>query len=271
MGKFDGLLLCTDLDDTLLTDDKRISDENRAAIEYFMAEGGLFTYATGRVPQGLAPILRQLIPNAPILCSNGAGIYDCQQDKILWSLTLDDRAVEVLEFVDKHFPFSGIEVVGTEHLYFCRINEVVLRHRVHEELPLFACGYRCVPRPWTKVLFMQEEQLLPQVREGLAQTEFPKRYEFVQSSPEYYELLPKGAQKGTALPVLAKLLGIPMERTVAVGDNQNDLTLVRNAGIGVAVANAAENVKAAADFVTVDNNASAIAAVIAGLDIGTKI
>ena len=52
MGKFDGILLCTDLDDTLLTTDKRISDENKQAIEYFMSEGGLFTFATGRVVDG---------------------------------------------------------------------------------------------------------------------------------------------------------------------------------------------------------------------------
>lgn len=52
MGKFDGILLCTDLDDTLLTTDKRVSDENSKAIEYFKSEGGLFTFATGRVPQG---------------------------------------------------------------------------------------------------------------------------------------------------------------------------------------------------------------------------
>lgn len=48
MGKFDGILLCTDLDDTLLTTDKRVSDENSKAIEYFKSEGGLFTFATGR-------------------------------------------------------------------------------------------------------------------------------------------------------------------------------------------------------------------------------
>ena len=46
MGKFDGILLCTDLDDTLLTTDKRVSDENSKAIEYFKSEGGLFTFAT---------------------------------------------------------------------------------------------------------------------------------------------------------------------------------------------------------------------------------
>ena len=76
MGKFDGILLCTDLDDTLLTTDKRVSDENSKAIEYFKSEGGLFTFATGRVPQGAKLMLNYVHPNAPMVCFNGAAIYE---------------------------------------------------------------------------------------------------------------------------------------------------------------------------------------------------
>ncbi len=59
--------LCTDLDDTLLTTDKRVSDENSKAIEYFKSEGGLFTFATGRVPQGAKLMLNYVHPNAPMV------------------------------------------------------------------------------------------------------------------------------------------------------------------------------------------------------------
>ena len=80
MGKFDGMLLCTDLDDTLLTDNKQVSEKNRKAIDYFKSEGGLFTFSTGRVPMGARLILEYVVPNAPIVCFNGGGIYDFSEN-----------------------------------------------------------------------------------------------------------------------------------------------------------------------------------------------
>ena len=84
MGKFDGILICTDLDHTLLTDDKSISDENKRAVEYFMSEGGLFTFATGRSKPGIEFLFNRITPNAPIILFNGAEIYDIKKDEVLW-------------------------------------------------------------------------------------------------------------------------------------------------------------------------------------------
>ena len=106
MGKFDGILLCSDLDDTLLTTDKHISDDNKRMIEYFKQEGGKFTFATGRIPHGAKLMLKYIEPNAPMVCFNGAGIFDHRTDELLWRMALDDDAVKVMEFVDKNFPYS---------------------------------------------------------------------------------------------------------------------------------------------------------------------
>ena len=83
MGKFDGYLLGTDLDGTLLRKDKTISDENKAAIEYFKSEGGIFTFFTGRLPIGARPVLEQITPNGYVGCANGAGIFDAKTEKLL--------------------------------------------------------------------------------------------------------------------------------------------------------------------------------------------
>ena len=76
MGKFDGILICTDLDGTLLGSDRKISKENIEAIEYFKSEGGLFTFITGRMPCLVNDIYNAIKPNAPFGCINGGGIYD---------------------------------------------------------------------------------------------------------------------------------------------------------------------------------------------------
>lgn len=270
MGKFDGILLCTDLDDTLLTSDKRVSRENYDAIEYFKSEGGLFTFATGRVPLGTKPILRQITPNAPAVCFNGASIYDFGKKKTLWSRTLDEGAINAVEYIDKTLPDVGIEICTEEKAYFCKVNDIVLDHQKFEEFPDNFVGYRDIPEDWIKVLFMTESENMEVLRNAVDSSPFSDDYTFVRSSPWYYELLPKGADKGSGLCRLGQILGIAHERIIAVGDNENDLSLIKAAGIGVAVANAVESVRAAASYVTrEDCNSNAIAAVIRATESGS--
>ena len=108
MKKFEGILICTDLDDTLFTDDKKVSKQNLDAIEYFKAEGGLFTFITGRVPKTSIEIFKKVKPNAPYGCINGGGIYDGYKDEYLWTQYLDNKALEIVKSVDENFPQMGI-------------------------------------------------------------------------------------------------------------------------------------------------------------------
>ncbi len=269
MKKFDGILLCTDLDDTLLTTDKKVSEENSRAIEYFKSEGGLFTFATGRVPHGARLMLDYVHPNAPMVCFNGGVIYDFNEDKILWSRRLDESAEKVVEFVDNNFKTAGIEICTEKNIYFSKSNKLVERHKFFEKLPDNDLNYKLVTEEWKKVIFMVEVEEMPYLREMLAAAPFFNDFSFVQSSPWYYELLPKNASKGDGLLHLADLMGVEPSRTVAVGDNENDLMMVKMAGTGFAVANAVDVVKKAADYVLKeDNNSSAVAAVIKAIDSG---
>lgn len=268
MGKFDGILLCTDLDDTLLTTDKRVSEKNRNAIDYFKSEGGLFTFVTGRVPIGARLILEYVTPNAPIVCFNGGGIYDFDAGKMLWSRKLDREALSAVEYVDRLFDFVGIEICTEEKIYFSKINPKVREHQVLEQLPDNDLDYHDIPEVWQKVLFMTEAEQLGEVREAIARAPFADKYTFVQSSPWYYELLPKNASKGEGLLQLADICGIDCRHTIAVGDNENDISMIKNAGTGIAVANAIESVKSAADYITSDNNSDAVSAVIEAIESG---
>ena len=112
MGKFDGILIATDLDGTLLADDKSISTENKNAIEYFISEGGYFTITTGRSIQGVKSIVNQIMPNAPIVLFNGSAVYDVKTDKFIWEAFLDKKANNVIKLIEEKFPYSGIEVWG---------------------------------------------------------------------------------------------------------------------------------------------------------------
>lgn len=268
MGKFDGMLLCTDLDDTLLTDNKQVSEKNRKAIDYFKSEGGLFTFSTGRVPMGARLILEYVVPNAPIVCFNGGGIYDFSENKMLWSRKLDSDAISAVEYVDRQLDFVGIEICTEEKIYFSKINAKVREHQVLEKLPDNDLDYHDIPEVWQKVLFMTEEHELNTVRRTISESPFADKYTFVQSSPWYYELLPKNSTKGDGLIQLGELCGIDRSRIIAVGDNENDLEMVKMAGVGIAVENAIPIVKNSADYITADNNSDAIAKVIYDLENG---
>lgn len=271
MGKFDGILLCTDLDDTLLTSEKSVSEKNKEAIEYFKSEGGLFTFVTGRVPFGARLILEYVMPNAPIVCFNGGGIYDFSKNKMLWSRTLTNDALSAVEYIDRLFDFAGIEICTEEKVYFSKINAKVREHQVLEHLPDNDLDYHDIPEVWQKVLFMSDEHELPVIRKAISESPFADKYTFVQSSPWYYELLPKNTDKGEGLLQLADICGIGIGKTIAVGDNENDLSMIKKAGTGIAVANAVESVKNAASHITSDNNSDAIAAVIKSLEYGDII
>ena len=135
MGKFDGYLICTDLDGTLLRNNKQISAENLNAIAYFQQEGGIFTFITGRMPFFVDQILAQITPNAPFGCVNGGGLYDHRKQEYLWKGLMPPHVVELIEHVDKTVPGIGIQVYTFQHVYFCQENEAMEIFRNATGLP----------------------------------------------------------------------------------------------------------------------------------------
>ena len=269
MGKFEGMLFCTDLDGTLYRDDKTVSKENLDAIEYFKAEGGLFTFITGRVPATSGHICDCIKPNAPYGCINGAGIFDAEKNEYLYTATLDDAAPELVGYIDREMPDMGIQLNTEKAVYFCKDNAAMVLFRKGTGLPHVTCRYDAAPEPVFKVVFAHEDpQRIETLMRMLAAHPKADRFDFIRSEKWLYEILPKGADKGLLLCKLAQLLGIDRKRTVAVGDYNNDIAMIRAAGIGFAVANAVPEVKAVADYVTVSNNENAIAKIIDGLDRG---
>ncbi len=268
MGKFDGILMVSDLDSTLLDNHRRISDGNRRAIERFEGEGGVFTYVTGRTPFGCRVILDQMTPNAPIGCLNGGGIYDAKAEKYLWRAELDPRAEELIAFVREQFPDVGIEVCGFDNAWVLHRNHIIDEHMELEQLCFAdATWSEVADRGIAKVLLMTEADRIGELAKAVSSHPLATRFAFVQSAEQYYEVLPQGTGKGLLLCKLAEMLGISSDKTVAVGDNHNDVSMIREAHLGVAVANATPTAKAAADLVLdVTNEQDAIAHLIERLE-----
>lgn len=267
MGKFDGILLCSDLDGTLLNSQHIISDKNKKAIEYFKSEGGLFTFVTGRMPFFVSDIYDCVNPNAPFGCVNGGGLYDGSAQKYVWTADMDSGVFDLVRNVDEKLPNVGIQVNTYDKVYFCKDNEVMVAFRKITKVENAVRDYNEIDEPIAKIVFGSDsDDEIAELERLLKTNSISDRFDFIRSEKTLYEILPKGIGKGNAVTMLAKLLQIDDNKTIAVGDYNNDISMFKAAGVGIAVANACEDALAAADCVTVSNDENAIAEIIYNLE-----
>ena len=248
MEKFTGVLLASDFDNTLIHTEPALrsgapipplSVRNREALEYFMAEGGRFAVATGRA---LAAFMRyaDVVPmNAPGIVCNGAALYDFAQEAYLETAMLEGEIRERGQAVLDRFPDAAVEAYHVENvIHAVRPNEIT---RNHEHLTKVAVteipSLLDAPLPLGKLLFEAEHGTLEQVLLFLEEQGWREDYELIFSMPTLLEMTAKGANKGAMVRRLAERLGISMEHVYCVGDEANDLPMLKAAAEGFAPAN----------------------------------
>lgn len=244
MGKFDGVLLYSDYDDTLYNQHLTVSEENHRAIRYFMQEGGRFSIATGRARRTFAPQIEKehLEFNAPVVVGNGAGIYDFQADKYLVCTQLPADAPRHMDQLCRLLPELSFEAYHGEDIYVHNPNIVTMTHLNRVGVPYRECGVDQMPTPWIKVIVEQDHPMLVEAQEYLL-SHWGEDYEVIFSNPYLLEITAKGANKGTMVAQAAKLLGIAPEHIYCIGDNQNDIPMLAVSAIPFAPANCAQPVK----------------------------
>lgn len=255
-------LLVSDMDHTLLDEDARLSRENLEAIRAFVGRGGLFTVATGRAPAAIR-VFPELLPciNLPAITGNGGQVVDLADgDKVLrsWVLPLEIRPL--VAGVLERFPEMGaVAYHGLDSFFSFRVTPLVEGLVEKERRPAPLCTVEASPQPWNKVLMTEDHAYLEEVcrwldprLSGLGRTVF--------SEDTYLEILPLGVSKGTALAYLLEREGIDPAEVVAIGDAPNDRELLERSGTGVAVANAAPELKAVAGAVVCSNAHHAVRA-----------
>ena len=170
MGKFSGVLLATDYDDTLYDSKGTISPENRAAIDRFLAEGGLFSISTGRsYINFVIQMEREKLPvNAPVILSNGASIYDFAKEESLWLKFLPKRAPVHIAKLCAAFPELGFEAYHQDEVYAFRPNVITYRHLTRCRLRGRRRDIEDMPTPWLKVILQHPDTaVLQQAQEYL--------------------------------------------------------------------------------------------------------
>ena len=243
-------LICADLDGTIIGADLKVAPETVEAIREAEESGVRLVLCSGRMHCSVVPFHRELGLSTPIISYNGAMAWTPGEPAPLSHLPLPRGAAE--EIVRRY------TAAGAHLLYFIddalHVAEETKWSRLYERragvtariTPDFA--ERFAGRRPTKIIVMDEP---PKVEEMLAEARgwYGERLHITVSLPEHLEFMHPEATKGQALRRVAKHLGVDMSETAGMGDARNDIELLREAAVGIAMGQASEEVKAAADRV----------------------
>lgn len=264
-------LIAFDLDGTLLDNKKRIPEENLRALEAAAERGVLLVPATGRILRGIPPALRELPFLRYYILSNGATVYDTAEERTLCRGDIPlDLALRVMDYLDT-LPV----------LYDCYQNDVGWMSRaMYEQAPPYF-----VNEPFMLDMIERLRIRVPDLKETLREHDEPVQKISVFFRPgdlerrrwhlaHFSELFPElsastsisnnielnsvRAGKGNGLLALCGALGVAPEDCMSFGDESNDISMLRAAGRGVAMGNASEEVKTAADAVCESNEDSGV-------------
>lgn len=248
MGTMENTFLITDLDGTLLPASKEILPKDLEAIRHFCADGGKFAIATGRTLQASIQYLRVLQPEMPLILYNGAAIYDPISHQMRMKVTLPRKTVEIVRIVLDAFPDASAEILTADGTYVARMTEYEREHLAICRVEPICLPLEDIPQgEWLKVLFA----IAPKRMSALIVFFEEQGWDcadFVQSDPRFYEVLPKGTTKGSALRQYRNLCHLDDCRVVAAGDFDNDLEMLQEADLSACPSNAQPCVKETVDI-----------------------
>lgn len=258
-------LIVSDMDGSILQPDLSISKRTIDAIRKVQEKGILFTYATGRPDQLMKEYVDLIDLTEPIISSNGSVIGNPFVDKRIYEQGLDKDVVDkALSYLEEHHISY---MIYTKEGIICQENKrsrfFEKRNKTLPEKQRSTFLYNAHPASLldkqivNKILVIESNpDRYKEIYKVMAKLE---NVNIIQSQDQYIDINPVGVNKGNALQRLADYYGIDVKDTVAFGDHHNDIELMKQAGIGVAMGNAVQEVKDAADQITDTNQNDGVA------------
>lgn len=259
-------MICSDLDDTLLNSERKLTGRIKDSIRRYVEFGGKFVIATGRMTFAALPIARELELHGEILTFQGAIVADIDSGKVIDNTLIpNDDAIKICKFIETtdyyfHTYIEDYFVAEKETKYtkmyasFCNCHYEICRQKLSEYLK--RTGYM----PPKIVIFAEPEEveaLIIKVRE-----KFGDKYLVNTSKPWLVEIVSKDINKAMAIKKLALKYNIKQEEIICIGDSANDAPMLEFAGLGAAVSNCTEDAKKAADIIVPSCDEDGVAFVI---------
>ncbi len=261
-------MIAIDIDGTLVNSERKITEKVKQTLMTAREKGVKIVLCTGRPFPGVEPELAELglvTTQDYVITYNGSLVQNVGTKDTIFSAGLtNDDFLEINYMAQKlgvHLHTSSTDAIYTANrdispytVYESFLVHMPIKYRSADEM-------MADPVAIIKMMMIDEPEILDAAITQLP-AEFRERYTVVKSAPFYLEILHQGASKGVALSHLANHLGLKADEVMAIGDNENDLTMIDYAGIGVAMANAIDEVKEAADVTTASNDEDGVALIV---------
>ncbi len=262
-------VLALDLDGTLTDSKKRISERTKESIDKFITAGGTVALASGRPTFGVMPVAKILELDKKggyILSYNGGCFLDCKNNKQLFMKELTHEYLPILEKQAKEFGINLMTYNG-DKAYALDIDEQYYMIEININHFIRVKADPLTPKitfPIIKCLMTADGDYLAKVEEEMKKY-WEGKLNIVRSEPYFLEVTEVGIDKASTITNMVKKLGKSVDNLICCGDGFNDLSMIQAAGIGVAMANAQERVRAAADYITKSNDEDGIVDVVENL------
>lgn len=261
-------LIVSDFDGTLAKSDTTVSEKNIEAINEYIDAGGIFAVSTGRLPSAILPQVRGLGLKGVLCCCNGAIILDIESGDILFEgrLPFDTTLSACLKMEEMGLHIHAFDLwdyysnKDNDMLrYYEKLAGVKAERITNQKLSEFLSERKMSVY---KLIALVDAADNAKISSELSEAKIPN-CTVTKSMDLLVEVVNDKLSKGSSLSFLANHFGVDYEKTIAVGDNCNDISMIERAGLGIAVNNAEEALKEKADYVCENNNDnSAIAEVI---------
>lgn len=257
-------MIVVDMDDTLLTDDHTISEENKEMIFKAQEMGVYVVLASGRPTSAMTAYAKELkmdYYNSFMISFNGSTITDLKEDKVLFEHALTKEQIHSLyDFSQQNnthiITYLGEQIISERHSEYIDIESTI----TGLELLIVPSFKEAVTTSAVKCLLLEEPSYLKSV-EAVLKDAMPD-LSVCMSKPFFLEAAPNGIDKAAAIQVLAEKLNIHQSEIIAIGNAGNDLTMVQYAGLGVWVDNVDAELREFGDVIVASNNDHGVAEVI---------
>ena len=264
-------VMALDIDGTLTTSQKVITERTEQALFDFQHNGGRIILASGRPIYSMIPYAETLALEkygGYILAYNGGCAADCTTGKVIFQTVLPRQYIPEICGIIREYPVGigcyqkDTVIVGNEVNLYTRNAAERNRMKIQyvEDFPKYAVS---VP----KCLLQGEPETILSLEHILSE-KYKGKLGIFRSEPYFLEIVPNGIDKGMALDRLLKHIGYDRKECIACGDGFNDIPMIRYAGLGIAMDNASETVKKAADFITLSNDSDGIAHMLEKIAVG---
>lgn len=252
--------IAIDLDGTLVTDEKSLTDRTILDIKQALKKNIKITISSARAFYRLEKYIDELDlkkENQYTICFNGAMIVENITGKVLYSKNLNNQEVNELIILGKQLNIPIMLYSKNAHCVE-EIPEVIQKNKkskgLNSKIEKFnKINFNKKENYIYKIVFMDKPEKIIEIRKKLPK-EIVEKYEVTSSIPEYIEFVKKGIKKSEAIKFIMNKCNIKREEVIAIGDGENDIEMIKFAGLGVAMANANNYVKENADSITDSNN-----------------